>query len=180
MNNNSKKLLLGLGVTTEPCCPETPQSSQAGPRFDERVQQAIARSKVQAELSLDPTSLSEMVQEAIASLSIPVNPLVFVLRVHIPFHLYAESESWLQKINQPAGGYNVFPSPSDGAWYDHNKQTWIREPILLVQIYMNQEVLRQHLKTMLEGYSALGKALGETAIAIELLTNQMMIIIPTD
>ncbi len=57
---------------------------------------------------------------------------------------------------------------------------WIPEPIVLVKSYMTLDVLRQHLATTLQGSYAMGKALGESAIALEIITNNIMLIIPTD
>ncbi|WP_156823860.1 hypothetical protein [Oscillatoria acuminata] len=124
--------------------------------------------------------MSEMVQEAIAVSKIQANQLPFALLVHIPSHLYSQAKPWIEKVNRPAEGYNVVPS--DGNWFDPSHQTWIPEPILLVQAYITGDVLQQHLGTMLQGYHEMGKALGEKAIALEIRgdNNNMMLIIPCD
>ena len=175
MNNNTTKKLSPAGVTTEPCCPETPQ---AGPRFDERVQEAIARSKVQAELSLDPTSLSEMVQEAIAAAQIPLDTLSHAIVLHIPTAKYTEAKPYIKELTRPGGGSNI--TSSEGYWWDPVTQSWVEEQILLIRSYMAADVLKQHLETILLSAFYMGRALQEQAIALEILSpqNQIMVIIP--
>lgn len=123
-------------------------------------------------------SLSPLVNHAISTSPISVDCLPFAVRWHIPANKYAQAKPFIDALTQAAGGYNT--TFSDGNWWNPVTKTWVEEPILLVKSYVTAEVLQQQLKEMLWGSYRMGKDLKEQAIALEILTNDVMLIIPTD
>ena len=97
--------------------------------------------------------------------------------MHVPATKLSAAESYIHQIMEPFGAYNA--SPSDGNWCDLKNNLWCPEPIVLVKSYMALNILQQNLAATLERCYKMGKALGETAIALEIITNNSMILIPT-
>ncbi len=90
---------------------------------------------------------------------------------------WSTAKPYIDQIMEPFGGYNA--SPSDGNWRNPENNRWYPEPIVLVKSYMTGNVLQQHLPATLQRCYVMGKALGESAIALEILTQNVMVIIPT-
>lgn len=122
--------------------------------------------------------LYPVVQNAIVSSRIHVDTLPYALRWHIPAEKYEQAQPFINKLTRPAGGNNA--TFSNGNWWNPVTQTWVEEPIVLVKSFMTAEVLQHNLGAMLRGSYRMGQALEEQAIALEILSNQMMLIIPTD
>lgn len=122
--------------------------------------------------------LYPLVKNAIASSQVNADLRDCCIIGHIPAGKFAKAERYLDKLMRPAEGYNTLFS--DGNWFHPTKKIWVPEPIVLVRSYMTAKVAEQHLGTMLQGYSAMGKALGESAMALELIDNSQMLIIPTE
>jgi hypothetical protein len=115
---------------------------------------------------------------AIAPSPIALNRLPYAVRWHIPAQKYAQAKGFLTGLTQQAGGYNT--TFSEGNWWNPATQTWVEEPIVLVKSYMTAEVLQRQLNAMLRGSYRMGKDLGESAIALEILSNNTMLIIPCE
>jgi hypothetical protein len=127
-----------------------------------------------------PNGLSPVVQvalQAIASSQVPADILPYAVRWHIPADKYAQAQPFIKGLTLPAGGNNQ--TSSNGSWWNPATQNWVTEPIVLVKSYVTGDVLQQHLGEMLRGSYRMGQALGEQAIAIEILSNNAMLIIPT-
>jgi len=122
--------------------------------------------------------LSSVVDRAISTSPIALDRLPYAVRWHIPAHKYAQAKPFIKALTQAAGGYNT--TFSDGNWWNPVTQTWVEEPIVLVKSYMTAAVLQQQLNVMLRGSYRMGKDLEESAIALEILSNNMMLIIPSD
>lgn len=122
--------------------------------------------------------LYPLVQNAIASSQLNADLRDCCIIGHIPAGKFAKAKRYLENLMGPAEGYNTLLS--DGNWFHPTKKIWVPEPIVLVRSYMTAKVAEQHLGTMLQGYSAMGKALGESAMALELIDNSQMLIIPTE
>ncbi|NMG60835.1 hypothetical protein E1H12_20570, partial [Geitlerinema sp. P-1104] len=84
----------------------------------------------------------------------------------------------LTGLTQQAGGYNT--TFSEGNWWNPATKTWVEEPIVLVKSDLTAEVLQRQLNAMLRGSYRMGKDLGESAIALEILSNNTMLIIPCE
>ncbi|MCT7964382.1 hypothetical protein NG791_27260 [Laspinema sp. D1] len=119
--------------------------------------------------------LYPVVQNAIASSQIRIDTLPYAIRWHIPANKYFQAKGFIEELTRPAGGYNA--TFSDGNWLNPVNKTWVPEPIVLVKSFMAADVLQRHLPTILQNSYRMGKALGEQAIAVEILTNNVMIII---
>lgn len=130
----------------------------------------------------DCSSLREIVQEAVSSSQLKVDRRGYSIIAHIPASKFAEAKPFLEKQFLPAEGYNASPSASlsDGNWFDPTKRIWVPEPIVLVRSYMTGEILQRNLGRMLLDYSEMGKSLNQKAMAIEIMTNNVMLIIPTE
>ncbi|MCT7956831.1 hypothetical protein [Laspinema palackyanum] len=122
--------------------------------------------------------LYPMVQNAIASSQIRVETLPYAVRWHLPAHKYDQAKPLIKELTRPAGGNNA--TFSHGNWWNPVTKTWVGEPIVLVKSFMTAEVLQHNLGAMLRGSYRMGQELGESAIALEILSNNMMLIIPTD
>ncbi|UWU50022.1 hypothetical protein [Limnospira platensis] len=122
--------------------------------------------------------LHQVVENTIASSQIQIDTSPYALQWHIPLHKYSQAQALIQELTAPAGGNNA--TISNGSWWNPVTKNWVSEPIVLVKSAMTGDVLQRHLPTMLQNSYRMGKALGEKAIALEILSNQMMLIIPTD
>lgn len=122
--------------------------------------------------------LYPVVENAIASSQIRLDRLPYAVRWHIPAHKYSQAKGFIQQLTQPAGGYNA--TFSHGNWLNPREKTWVGEPIVLVKSYMTAAMLQRHLGAMLRGSYRMGRTLGEEAIALEIISNNTMLIIPTD
>lgn len=122
--------------------------------------------------------LAPLVQNAIASSQLNnVDQRACCLVGHIPAGKFAQAKPYLESLLRPVGGYNAVLS--HGNWFHPTKKIWVPEPIVLVRSYMTAKDVEQHLGAMLQGYFAMGKALGESAMALELIYSSQMLIIPT-
>ncbi|MEB3886483.1 hypothetical protein [Lyngbya sp. CCY1209] len=122
--------------------------------------------------------LYPLVENAIAASQTRPDILPYALRWHIPAKKYPQAKHFIEELTRPAGGYNA--TFSDGNWLNPIDKTWVPEPILLIQSFMTLDVLQQNLANMLRVSYRMGQALGESAIALEILSNNMMFLIPTD
>lgn len=122
--------------------------------------------------------LYPMVQTAIASSPIQIDTLPYAVRWHIPAHKYAQARPFINELTRSAGGYNT--TFSDGNWWNPVTKNWVSEPIVLVKSYLPAEVLQGQLNGMLRGSYRMGQALREQALAMEFLTHDLMLIIPSD
>lgn len=120
--------------------------------------------------------LPVIVENAIATSQISVDTLGYSLIWHVPATKLSAAKQHIHELIEPYGGYNA--SISDGNWFDRKNNRWCPEPIVLVKSYMTEDVLQQHLPATLQRSYSMGKALGETAIALEILTNNVMLMIP--
>ena len=127
--------------------------------------------------SLNNGTLHRMVQNTITKSKKPVDILDYSVQLHIPAEKYEEAKPDIHQLIEPFGGFNA--SLSDGDWFDNQNNCWFPEPIVLVKSYMTLDVLRQYLPVTLQRCYTMGKALGESAIALEILTNNAMLMIPT-
>jgi len=123
-------------------------------------------------------TLHPMVQNAIAKSKIPVNTLGCSVVFHVPASKFSDAKPHIHQLIEPFGGFNA--SLSDGNWFDDRNNCWCPEPIILVKSYATLDVLQQHLTATLQQSYLMGKALGESAIAVEIITNNVMLMIPTD
>ncbi|MEX6776914.1 hypothetical protein [Limnospira fusiformis] len=140
--------------------------------------QTILRDVIPGGICSQNACLHQVVENAIASSQIQIDTSPYALRWHIPLQKYSQAQALIQELTAPAGGNNA--TFSHGNWLDRVTQTWVSEPIVLVKSYMTAEVLQQQLNAILQGSYRMGQELGEQAIALEILSNQMMLIIPTD
>ncbi|MGK7923300.1 MAG: hypothetical protein AB4080_25205 [Trichodesmium sp.] len=127
--------------------------------------------------SLNNGTLHPMAQNAITQSKIPVDILDYSVQLHIPAEKYEQAKRHIHQIIEPFGGFNA--CVSDGDWFDDQNNCWCPEPIVLVKSYMTLDVLRHYLPVTLQRCYTMGKALGESAIALEILTNNAMLMIPT-
>ena len=134
-------------------------------------------SLIQNILAANNGSLNPIVQNAIATSKIPVDTLPYSMILHVPATKLAAAQPHIHGLIKPYSGYNA--SPSDGNWRNPENNRWYPEPIVLVKSYMTGNVLQQHLPATLQRCYVMGKALGESAIAIEIMTNNAMLIIRT-
>lgn len=154
------------------------------PRYNYRIQNKIMKLSPNMIPHIIPKAISPqngldpLVQNAIASAQLEVDQRAYCLVGHIPVGKLAQAKPYLESLLRPVGGYNAVLS--HGNWFHPTKKTWVPEPILLVRSYMTAKDVEQHLGTMLQGYYAMGKALGESAMALELIDNSQMLIIPTE
>jgi hypothetical protein len=123
-------------------------------------------------------SISPLIESAIAPSPIALDRLPYAVRWHIPAHKYPQAKGFIKGLTQAAGGYNT--TFSEGNWWNPTTQNWVEEPILLVKSYMTAAVLQQRLNAMIQGSYCMGKELNESAIALEILSNNTMLIIPCD
>lgn len=133
---------------------------------------------VMPNLMIPQNSISPLIESAIAPSPIALDRLPYAVRWHIPAHKYTQAKGFLTGLTQQAGGYNT--TFSEGNWWNPATQTWVEEPIVLVKSYMTAEVLQRQLNAMLRGSYRMGKDLGESAIALEILSNNTMLIIPCE
>lgn len=129
-------------------------------------------------LAMNNGHLPVMVQNAIVTSKVPVDTLGYSVIFHVPATKLSAAKPHIHGLIEPYGGYNA--SLSDGNWFDRKNNCWCPEPIVLVKSYMTQDVLQRHLAGTLQRSCAMGKALGQSAIAIEILANNVMLIIPTE
>ena len=129
-------------------------------------------------LMMNNSHLSLMVQKAIATSQVNLDLSPYSLILHIPATKLSAAEPYLHQIMEPFGGYNA--SPSDGNWCDLKNNLWCPEPIVLVKSYMALNILQQNLTATLQHCYTMGKAIGERAIALEIITNNAMLLIPTN
>ncbi|MCT7970034.1 hypothetical protein NG799_27350 [Laspinema sp. D1] len=122
-------------------------------------------------------SLHGVIENAIASSQIRIDSLPYAVQWHIPLQKYSQAQPFIQELTGPAGGNNA--TLSNGSWWNPVTKNWVSEPIVLVKSAMTGDVLQRHLPTMLQNSYRMGRALAEQAIALEILTNNMMLIIPT-
>ncbi|CDM93726.1 hypothetical protein H4N54_17255 [Limnospira fusiformis KN01] len=122
--------------------------------------------------------LYPLVENAIFTSAISLDRLPYAVRWHIPAKKYSQAKGWLEELTRPAGGHNA--TFSHGNWWSPVTKTWVKEPIVLVKSYMTAAVLDQHLGAMLRGSYRMGRTLGEEAIALEILSHNIMLVIPTD
>ena len=122
-------------------------------------------------------TLHPTVQNAITQSKRPVNTLDCSLVFHVPASKFLDAKPHIHQLIEPFGGFNAVLS--DGNWFDERNNCWCPEPIILVKSYMTLDVLQQHLTSTLQRSYLMGCALGESAIAVEILTNNVMLMIPT-
>ncbi|MDJ1170102.1 hypothetical protein PMG71_11745 [Roseofilum sp. BLCC_M154] len=129
-------------------------------------------------LSVHHEQLPAMVEKAIATSQVPVHTLGYSLIWHVPATQLSAAQPHIHGLIEPYCGYNA--SLSDGNWFDRKNNRWCPEPIVLVKSYMTGDVLQQHLPTTLQRSYSMGKALEQSAIALEIIPNNLMLTIPTD
>ena len=129
-------------------------------------------------LAMNNGHLPVMVKNAITTSQVAVDISPYSVIFHVPATKLSAAKAHIQGLIEPYGGYNA--SLSDGNWFDQKNNRWCPEPIVLVKTYMTQDVLQRHLAATLQRSYTMGKALGESAIAIEILVNNVMLTIPTD
>ncbi len=122
--------------------------------------------------------LHPMLQNAIANSGVMADTLGYSMILHIPASKLSEAKPHIHQLIEPFGGLNAVLS--DGNWFDQQNNCWCPEPIVLVKSYMTLDVLQQHLTATLQRSYLMGKALGESAIALEIIPNNVMLMIPTD
>jgi hypothetical protein len=132
---------------------------------------------IQNILAASNGSLNPIVQNAIATSQVPVDTLGYSVVFHVPASKFSAAKPHIHGLIEPYSGYNA--SLSDGNWFDQKNNCWCPEPIVLVKSYMTLDVLQRHFATTLQHSYTMGKALGESAIALEILTQNFMLIIPT-
>ncbi|KKD39180.1 hypothetical protein [Limnoraphis robusta] len=130
-------------------------------------------------------TLDPMLQNAIANSGVMVDTLGYSMIWQIPASKLPEAKPHIHKLIEPFGGFNAVLSDfnavsSHGDWFDKRNNCWCPEPIILVKSYMTLDVLQQHLTATLQRSYVMGKALGESAIALEIIPNNVMLLIPTD
>lgn len=122
--------------------------------------------------------LYPLVENAIAASQIRLDTLPYAVRWHIPAEKYARAKGFIEELTRPAGGYNA--TFSDGNWLNPVDKTWVPEPIVLVKSFMTADILQRHLTAMLRTSYRMGQELEESAIALEIISNNVMLIIPMD
>ncbi len=126
-------------------------------------------------------TLHPTVQNAIANSGVIADTLGYSMILHIPASKLSEAKPHLQKLTEPFCGSNEVLNTvlSNGNWFDQQNHCWCPEPIVLVKCYMTLDVLQQNLTATLQRSYLMGKALGESAIALEIIPNNVMLLIPT-
>jgi len=123
-------------------------------------------------------TLHPMLQSVIDQSKVPVDVLDCSIVLHAPATQLSEAKPYIHQAFAPYGGYNGLMS--EGNWFDRPNNCWCPEPIALVRTYTTGDILRRHLATTLRHSYAMGRALGESAIALEILTNNVMLIVSSD
>ncbi len=145
----------------------------------EHIKNILANdSLIQNILAANNGSLNPIVQNAIATSKVPVDTLGYSVVFHVPATKLAAAQPHIHGLIEPYSGYNA--SLSDGNWFDRKNNRWVPEPIVLVKSYMTRDVLQRHLPATLQRSYSMGQALGESTIALEIITNNVMLIIPTE
>lgn len=128
--------------------------------------------------SLQPSALTEINQQLPMPRNLDIEVLNSHVKLHIPTSQFEQAKPHLQSIFQPLRGFNIYPSL--GGWLDDEDQ-WVIEDIQLVTAFAPWQVIRKSFLDILQGSYDLGKAIQQSAIALEvnIPAGNWMLIIPT-